>query len=80
MNKQEIEIKYRNKVYAYENHFIKTIQQTLGNRRNKLDEQSKNCNECRQINYCGHFKLQNRKEIPLNELQYHTSSCKLINY
>ena len=79
MNKQEIEIKYRNKVYAYENYYIKTIQQTLGNRRTKLDEQSKNCNECRQNNYWGHIKFQNRKEIPLNELQYHTSSCKLIN-
>jgi len=64
-NKKELEIKY--KVYAYENHFIKIIQKTLGNI--KLDEQSKNCNDCRQ-------KFQNRKEIPTNELKYHTGKIK----
>jgi len=77
-NKKELEIKY--KVYAYENHFIKIIQKTLGNI--KLDEQSKNCNDCRQKNYCGPIKFQNRKEIPTNELKYHTGKikfCRLKN-
>ena len=75
INKKEIEIKY--KVYAYENHFIKIIQQTYRNI--KLDKQSENCIEYRQNNCSGRIKFQNRKEIPLNELKYHTSSCKLIN-
>jgi len=66
-DKKEIEIKY--KVYAYENPFIKVIQQSHKNI--KLDKQSENCNECGQNNYCGRIKFQNRKEIPLKELKYH---------